>query len=165
MDGCHKRAFLVAGWASAALLARIGDKHFMFAVCTTNAGKSFLQIAALEEGCHGLFDDTAPIAVLGLKPFIVDLLERIKMLVDQTPQVGGLRVAWSIQGRRLVAQRSHEKNALSNPTVANRTAPSQLIDPLHGGLTEGANEKVYMGHVYGRTRTAGRRPPLIDSWS
>jgi hypothetical protein len=42
---------------------------------------------------------------------------------------------------------------------------TQPVEPLRGGLTEGANAKVYTGHVYGRTRTAGRRPPLIDSWS
>ena len=30
VDACHQRAFLVAGWAGASLLAGEGDEHFMF---------------------------------------------------------------------------------------------------------------------------------------
>ena len=52
-----------------------------------------MQIAALEIGCHRLLNDRSPVAILGLVPLVVNLLKRVKMLVDQTPQVGGLRIA------------------------------------------------------------------------
>ncbi len=52
-----------------------------------------MQIAALEIGCHRLFNDRSPVAILGLVLLVVNLLKRVKMLVDQTPQVGGLRIA------------------------------------------------------------------------
>jgi len=93
VDACHKRAFLVAGWAGASLLAGEGDEHFMFTVRATNSSKTFMQIAALEIGCHRLLNDRSPVAILGLVPLVVNLLKRVKMLVDQTPQVGGLRIA------------------------------------------------------------------------
>ena len=38
----------------------------MLAVGAAHPGKTFLQIAALEEGSHGLLDDRAPESVLGL---------------------------------------------------------------------------------------------------
>ena len=93
VDACHQRAFLVAGWAGASLLAGEGDEHFMFTVRATNSSKTFMQIAALEIGCHRLFNDRSPVAILGLVPLVVNLLKRVEMLVDQTPQVGGLRIA------------------------------------------------------------------------
>ena len=123
VDACHKRAFLVAGWVGASLLAGEGDEHFMFTVRATNSSKTFMQIAALEIGCHRLFNDRSPVAILGLVLLVVNLLKRVKMLVDQTPQVGGLRIAGAIKNRRFGTRRSHEKNALSSPMVANRTAP------------------------------------------
>ena len=52
-----------------------------------------MQIAALEIGCHRLLNDRSPVAILGLVPLVVNLLKRVKMLVDQTPQIGGLRIA------------------------------------------------------------------------
>ena len=105
------------------LLAGEGNEHFMFTVRATNSGKAFMQIATLEIGCHRLLDDRSPVAVLGLVPLVVNLLKRVKMLVDQTPQVGGLRIAWAVESRWFGTRRSHEKNALSSPMVANRTAP------------------------------------------
>ena len=71
----------------------------MVTVGAANSGKAFLQIATLEKGCHGLLDDRPPIAVLGLKAFIVDLLESVKMLVNQTPQVGVLRFVWALESQ------------------------------------------------------------------
>ena len=64
----------------------------MFAVRTTHTSKTFLQIPALEKGCHGSLDPRAPETILALKRFIVGLLERVKMLVDQTPQFGCTRI-------------------------------------------------------------------------
>ena len=96
MDACHKRAFLVARWAGASLLAGEGNEHFMFTVRATNSGKAFMQIATLEIGCHRLLDDRSPVAVLGLVPLVVNVLKRVKMLIDQTPQVGGLRIPWAV---------------------------------------------------------------------
>jgi hypothetical protein len=83
-----------------------------------------MQIAALEIGCHRLLNDRSPVAVLGLVPLVINLLKRVKILVDQTPQVGGLRIARVVEYRRFDTRRSHEKNALSSPMVANRTTPS-----------------------------------------
>jgi hypothetical protein len=43
------------------------------------SGSAFLQIATLEKGSHRLLDDWPPIAILGLKAFIVDLLKGVKV--------------------------------------------------------------------------------------
>ncbi|MEO2048928.1 MAG: hypothetical protein ABGX16_20415 [Pirellulales bacterium] len=69
----------------------------MLAARAANSSKTLLQIPALEKGCHGSLDNRAPETVLGLKPFIVNLLERVKMLVNQTPQVGCMWIAWLVQ--------------------------------------------------------------------
>jgi hypothetical protein len=82
VDACHKGAFLVAGWAGASLFAGEGNEHFMFTVRATNSGKAFMQIATLEIGCYRLLDDRSPVAILGLVPLVVNLLKRVKMLVD-----------------------------------------------------------------------------------
>ncbi len=82
VDRGQQRPLLVAGWTGTALLAGEGNKHLMFTVGAENSGKAFLQIATLEKGCHRLLDDWPPIAILGLKAFIVDLLKGVKVLVD-----------------------------------------------------------------------------------
>jgi|GEM_PF-4524618 len=94
MQRGQQRPLLVAGGTRAALLAGEGDEHFVFAVGAANARKPLLQIAALQEGGHRLLDDRPPESVLGLVAFVVDLLEGVKMLIEQTPQVGGPRIAW-----------------------------------------------------------------------
>ena len=99
----------------------------MFTVWATNSGKTCMQIAALEIGCHRLLDDRSPVAVLGLVPLVVNLLKRVKMLVDQTPQVGGLRIPWAVENRRFGTRRCHENSALSSPMVANRTGTKTMI--------------------------------------
>ena len=43
-----------------ALLTGEGDEHLMLAVGAANSSKPFLQIAALEKGCHRLLDDGPP---------------------------------------------------------------------------------------------------------
>ena len=111
------------------LLARIRDKHLVPAVWAAHARKAFLQISALEKGFHGMLNDRPPEAVLGLKTLIVDLLECLKMRIDQTPQVRVPRIAWKIHGGRFDTRQSHEKNATSGCTVGNRRAHSL---PIHG---------------------------------
>ena len=69
----------------------------MAAVGATHPGKTFFEIPALEECGHGPLDDRTPEAVLGLKMLIVVLLERVEMLINQTPQVGCTRIAWLVQ--------------------------------------------------------------------
>jgi hypothetical protein len=128
VDGGQQGAFLVAGWASAALFAGISHKHLVLAVRASNPGKTFLQIPTLEKGGHGALNDRPPETVLGLKTLIVDLLEGLKILVDQAPQVGGPRIAWSVQGGRFGTRHSHEKNAISRAAVGTRRAHSQPID-------------------------------------
>jgi hypothetical protein len=70
------------------LLARKGDEPgtmlawSLFAVRATNSSKTFMQITALEKGFYRTSDDRSPVAVFGLKPLVVDLLKRVKMLID-----------------------------------------------------------------------------------
>ena len=67
------------------MFAGIGHKHLVLAVRAANSGEAFLQISTLEKGCDGALDDRPPEAVLGLKAFVIDLLEGLKMLIHQTP--------------------------------------------------------------------------------
>ena len=53
-------------------------------------------------------DDRPPVAVLGLEAIVVDLLEGLEMLVQQAPQVGGLRIAWAVEGQRLDTRGRHD---------------------------------------------------------
>ena len=82
----------------------------LLAVGATNASKTLLQIPALQKGCDGSFDDWTPEAVLALITLIVDLLERVKMLIDHTPQAGGPRIAWPVQRQWFDTRHSHEKH-------------------------------------------------------
>ncbi|MDA1052013.1 MAG: hypothetical protein O3C40_16225 [Planctomycetota bacterium] len=112
VDRGQQRPLLVAGWAG-------GHRR------AANSGKPFLQIATLEKGCHRLLDDAAPVALLGLKAFVVDLLEGVKVLIDQAPQIRRLRIAWTVQRRRFETRQGHEQHATSRPTVGNRKADSR----------------------------------------
>jgi len=106
----QQRPLLVAGGTSAALLAGEGDEHLMLAVGAANSGKAFLQIAALEKGRHRLFDDRPPVAILGLIALVVDLLEGVKMLIEQPPQVGGPGIAWAVKRPGLDTSGGHGRN-------------------------------------------------------
>ena len=75
VDGGQQRPLLVAGGASAALLAGEGHENFVPAVRAANASEALVQVAAGEKGLHAALDDRPPEAVLGLEPFVVDLLE------------------------------------------------------------------------------------------
>ena len=85
----------------------------MAAVGASHPGKTFLEISTLEEGSNRMFDDRPPEAVLSLISLIVNLLESVKVLIDQTPQVGCSRIAWLVQCGQLGACGNHEKRANS----------------------------------------------------
>jgi len=93
----------------------------MAAIWATNAGKTFFEITTLQKGGHGFVDDGTPVTVLALIMVIVDLPERVKMLIDQTPQVGGPRIAWLVQRERLDARYGHKKSGVE-------TSPAQYRD-------------------------------------
>ena len=46
--------------------------------------------------------------------------EGVKMLIDQSPQVGGLGIAWAVQWQRLAAGKSHDQ---AHPGTAADDAP------------------------------------------
>ena len=96
----------------------------------TRAKKTFFQISTLEKGCHGSLNDRAPEAVLALKPFIVDLTEEVKMLIDQTPQLGCTRITWLVQYGQFGTRGNHEENALSGSQVGNRKARSPSVPSM-----------------------------------
>jgi hypothetical protein len=121
------RPFLVAGWAGASLLVGEGNEHFMVTVRAKNSSKAFLQIATLEKGCHRLLDEGPPVAVLSLKAIVVGLLEGVKVLIDQAPQIRRLRIAWPVEWQRFETRLSHEQHATSRPTVGNRKADSRSL--------------------------------------
>ena len=92
----------------------------MAAVGASHPGKTFLEISTLEEGSNRMFDDRPPEAVLSLISLIVNLLESVKVLIDQTPQVGCSRIADhrsalvpAVQCGQLGACGNHEKRANS----------------------------------------------------
>ncbi len=130
----QQRPLLVTGWACTALLTGEGDEHLMVTVGAANSGKAFLQIATLEKGCHGLLDDRPPIAVLGLKAFIVDLLEGVKVFVDHAPQIRRFRITWLVERRQFGTGLSHEQHA-THPTGGRA---SQSGQPILGSLTDTA---------------------------
>jgi hypothetical protein len=65
----------MARGAGATLLAREGHEHLVAAVRAADAGEALVQIAALEKGRHGALDDRPPVAVLGRKAIVVNLLQ------------------------------------------------------------------------------------------
>jgi hypothetical protein len=107
------------------------------AILAAYSGKTFLEIPALEKGGHRAPDNRAPETVLALKPFVVGLLERVKMLVDQTPQIGGTRIIDHrsalvpvVQYGQFGTRGNHEENALSGSQVGNRQAPGTSIPSM-----------------------------------
>ena len=110
VQGGQQGAFLVAGGTRAALLAGKGHEHLVLALPAANASKALLEIAAPQKGGHGTFHDGPPIAILGRKPLVVDLLEGLEMLVHQTPQIRGLRITWTVQAQRLDTGRRRDEH-------------------------------------------------------
>ncbi len=68
------------------------------AVGTADASKTFPQITTSKKGGHAAVDDWSPETVLSLKTLVIHLPEGVKMLIDQSPQVGGLGIAWAVLG-------------------------------------------------------------------
>ena len=126
MDRGQQGAFLVAGGACTALLAGIGDEHLMQAVRASHAGDAFVQIAALEKSGHGALDQRPPEAVPSLKTLVVDLLECRKMLIHQAPQVGGVRIAWTVKRQRLDTRGHHGRNG-NRPEIVYTLS----LDPMY----------------------------------
>jgi len=134
MNRGQQGPFLVTRRTCAALLAGEGDEQLMVTVGAAHSGKAFLQIATLEKGCDGLFDDRPPETILGLKAFIVDLLEGVKMFVDHAPQVRCFRIPWLVEGRQLETGQSHKQHA----TCPAGGRASQSGQPILGSLTDAA---------------------------
>ena len=93
----QQRAFLVAGGTGTALLAGKGDEHLVVAIWAANPCESLLQIPTFEKGCDTEVDDRSPESVLRLITLVIDLAERVKMLIQQLPQVGCVRIAWLVE--------------------------------------------------------------------
>ena len=101
----------------------------LLAIGAAHPSKAFLQIPTLEEGSNRMFDDRPPEAVLGLITFIVDLLKSAKVLIEQTPQVGGMWIVDhrsalvpAIESRQLGARRGHggKPDAYSTHIIAGK---------------------------------------------
>ncbi len=137
----------------------------LFTVRATHSSKTFLEIAALEKSSHRMLEHGSPEAVLGLISIVVNLLENVKVLIDQAPQVGGLRIAWPVQSRRFGACSHHEEQSVSRHQVRNRTR-IQLIHPMPSmadRLTTSCR-KYTSFHGYGRALIGNRAAysPLND---
>ena len=99
----------MTGRTRATLFAGEGHEHLALAVRATDSREALLQVAAGQEGRHRPLDDRVPKAVLGLETLVVELLEGGEVAVHQTPQVGGLRIAWAVEGQRLDRRRRHDR--------------------------------------------------------
>ena len=158
------------------LLAGEGNEHFMFTVRATNSGKAFMQIATLEIGCHRLLDDRSPVAVLGLVPLERKLAEKSQNAdrsnatsrrpADRRPSLrsgarGREQAVWhTAQPRKQRPIESHGR----------KSHGTQPIDPLRGGLTEGANAKVYMrtrirAYTNGGPEATSHRLMVVNHWA
>ncbi|MDA1055470.1 MAG: hypothetical protein O3C40_34150 [Planctomycetota bacterium] len=131
--GQQRPLLLVAGWAGghrrAAMVGCLQEKatnrapcfaRSVLAVGAANSGKPFWQIATLEKGCHRLLDNAASVAMLGLKAFVVDLLETGAQ--HQTSLRGGkLTVRWrrlSVITRRFHTAHSTVRHMLRLASIA-----------------------------------------------
>ncbi len=86
VHGGQQAPFWVArAGAAKALLAGIGHKYLVLAVGTAQAGEAVVKIAAFEKGRQPALDNRPPEAVVGLIALGVDLLERVKMFIQQPP--------------------------------------------------------------------------------
>ena len=97
VDRGHQRPLLVAGGTGTPLLAGEGDEHLVVAIWAANPCESLLQIPTFEKGCDTEGDDRSPESVLRLITLVIDLAERVKMLIQQLPQVGCVRIAWLVE--------------------------------------------------------------------
>jgi hypothetical protein len=82
-----------------------------------DAGEALVQIAALPKGRHAALDDRPPETVLGRKPLVIDLLEGLEMLLQQPPQIGGLRIAGAVQGQGFDTRGDHDRKGTGSGMV------------------------------------------------
>ena len=115
------------------------------AVGTADASKTFREITTRNKSGHAAVDDGSPETVLGLKALVIPLPEGVKMLIDQSPQVGGLGIAWAVQWQRLAAGKRHDQ---AHPGRAAHDAPRARArsKPLVEGASEG-KECFLPGHL------------------
>ena len=76
---------------------------------SADAGEVLLQVAALQKGPHRALDDRASEAILGGKPLVIDLLEWLETPLQQSPQVGGIRIAGAVQGQGFDTRGDHDR--------------------------------------------------------
>ena len=137
----------------------------LVAVWAAHPGKTFLEIPTLEKSSHRMLDNGSPEAVLGLISIVVNLLKSVKVLGNQTPQIGGLRIAWLVQCGQFGACSHHE----AIHQVRNRTR-IQLVHPMPSMVDRLATScRKYTGlHRYGRTpaekRTVSRPLNDVNHW-
>lgn len=76
--------------------------------------------------------------VSGLKAFVVNLLEGVKVLVDQTPQIRRLRIAWTVEGHRFEAGLGQQKHATNSrrESRSGQPIPGSLTPPPENGTRE-----------------------------
>ena len=104
-----------------------------------------------------MLDNGSPEAVLGLISIVVNLLKSVKVLGNQTPQIGGLRIAWLVQCGQFGACSHHEEKSVSIHQVRNRTR-IQLVHPMPSMVDRLATSyRKYTGfHMYGGTLIGSR---------
>jgi len=81
----------VAGWAEMAALARKCQQKFMAAAFTFDPCKAVMEDAAVQKTIDDLFDVWPEKPVPGCEPFIIDLLQRLKIVLNTLIVLRGLR--------------------------------------------------------------------------
>ena len=99
---------------------------------TRYSGSALLQVAALQKCLHRACDDRVPEAILGRKPLVIDLLEGLEMLLQQPPQVGGLRIAGAVQRQRLNTRGGHDRQG-TGPVLVYATPLDQMYTSCQAG--------------------------------
>jgi len=74
--------FLVAGWAEMAALAGKSQRIFVTAASTFDPCKNIVQDAAVQKSVDDLFDIGTEKAVPGCEPVVIDLLQRLKVILN-----------------------------------------------------------------------------------
>jgi hypothetical protein len=138
----QQRPLLVTGGTRTALLAGVGHEHLVAAVGTADASKALFQITAFKKGSYRALDDGPPESVLGLKALVIHLPEEVKMLIDQSPQVGGLGIAWAVEWQRLAAGKSHDQASHPRTTAHDARAPARTRPLVEGPSPNDSNSPV-----------------------
>jgi hypothetical protein len=108
--------FLVAGWAEMAALAGKPQQKFVTAGFTFDPCKPIVEDAAIQEAMNHLFHIGTKKAVPGCEPVVIDLLQRLKVILNTLIILRLLRLAGPV-GRGYVGQfPSPRKRFKGNPT-------------------------------------------------